>query len=259
MIKPLLLCLAISSSLFAQQKTVTLDSWFNNEHHKDSTGKMVSFHYKWEETDNNGYSIFADALRAKGATLTTLNEAPSASNLAAAGIYIIVDPDNAKESPDPHYIGPADISFIKDWVSQGGVLVLFANDSANVELPHFNDLAGVFHLHFNNDLVCHVKDDAHFEDGAIIPADRHVFRSSKKIFMKDACSISFSHPGYAVLKSKDAPVIALSQYGKGVVIAVGDPWLYNEYVNGRLPSSFENDKALKDFSDWILGWMRFKQ
>jgi hypothetical protein len=244
-------------SLFAQEKTVTLDSYFNNEHHKDSTGKSVSFHYKWEETDNNGYSIFGNALKARNATLTTLYDAPSAANLQQTGVYIIVDPDNARESPDPHLISSQDISVIRNWVNAGGVLVLFANDSANVELPHFNELAAAFSLHFNNDLISHVKDDAHFEDGAIHPADRHVFRSAKKIFIKDACSISMSHPAYSILKTADgATIIALTEYGHGVVIAVGDPWLYNEYVNGRLPADFDNDKAANDFAKWVLGWMR---
>jgi len=41
-------------------KTVILDSYFNDEHRKDAlTGQTLSFHYKWEEQDNNGFSFFA--------------------------------------------------------------------------------------------------------------------------------------------------------------------------------------------------------
>jgi len=36
-------------------------------------------------------------------------------------------------------------------------------------------------------------------------------------------------------------VCAYSQFGKGTVIVVGDPWLYNEYGNRKLPDSFSND------------------
>jgi unsaturated rhamnogalacturonyl hydrolase len=71
--------------------------------------------------------------------------------------------------------------------------------------------------------------------------------------MKDACSIGLTGTAVPVLKNKDgATVIASAKYGKGTVIAVGDPWLYNEYVNGRLPAGYENDKAVSDIARWLL-------
>jgi unsaturated rhamnogalacturonyl hydrolase len=37
------------------------------------------------------------------------------------------------------------------------------------------------------------------------------------------------------------------------VFAVGDPWFYNEYTDGRkLPEDFENFKAAQDFVRWVL-------
>jgi unsaturated rhamnogalacturonyl hydrolase len=37
------------------------------------------------------------------------------------------------------------------------------------------------------------------------------------------------------------------------VFAVGDPWLYNEYVDGRrIDTSFENFEAGKDLAGWLL-------
>jgi unsaturated rhamnogalacturonyl hydrolase len=45
----------------------------------------------------------------------------------------------------------------------------------------------------------------------------------------------------------------MSSYGKGTIIAVGDPWLYNEYVDGRkLPNVFENFEAAKNLAQWLL-------
>jgi unsaturated rhamnogalacturonyl hydrolase len=45
----------------------------------------------------------------------------------------------------------------------------------------------------------------------------------------------------------------VAPYGKGYVFAVGDPWLYNEYVDGRkLPSSFQNFEALQQIVNWIV-------
>jgi unsaturated rhamnogalacturonyl hydrolase len=43
--------------------------------------------------------------------------------------------------------------------------------------------------------------------------------------------------------------MAVSKFGRGTVFAVGDPWLYNEYVDGRkLPAAFDNYKAAQDLS-----------
>jgi hypothetical protein len=236
-----------------QQKRVLLDSYFNDEHIRDATGKSVSYHYKWEEKDNNGFSIFGQAFEGHGATLSTLYQAPTPRNLQKADIYIIVDPDTRKESPDPKYIAPENVRVIADWVDHGGVLLLMANDSANVELKHFNTLAEQFGIHFNDDLRNHVKDDAHFQDGALTIAEGNpVLKTAKKIFMKDICSLTLTGMAYPALRDGQAIIIAISKFGKGTVIAVGDPWLYNEYTNGRLPPEYENDKAASDLSLWLL-------
>jgi unsaturated rhamnogalacturonyl hydrolase len=54
--------------------------------------------------------------------------------------------------------------------------------------------------------------------------------------------------------------MAVARLGKGSVFAVGDPWLYNEYVDGRkLPPEFENYKAATDLSRWLLKTVNRKQ
>jgi unsaturated rhamnogalacturonyl hydrolase len=230
-----------------------LDYYFNHEVHKNKSGHQERFHYMWEDTTNTGFSILGTAFKNNGAKLTSLDKAPTADNLSAANIYIIVDPDTKKESPNPNYIEEKDIKEIVKWVKAGGVLVMLANDSANVELPHFNHLAARFGMHFNNDMQNHVIDDNHFQDGAIVTTNNSVFKTADKIFMKDVCSISLSGPAHAFLKnSNNAVVMAVAKYGKGAVFAVGDPWLYNEYTNGRLPAGYENKKAADDIAKWLI-------
>ena len=47
--------------------------------------------------------------------------------------------------------------------------------------------------------------------------------------------------------------MATAKVGKGTVFAVGDPWLYNEYVDGRrLPDQYENFKAATDLVNWLI-------
>ena len=124
-------------------KTVLLDYYFNHETRMDA-GKAVRFHYIWEEDDNNGYSIFGNIFNRYGVQTKSLETAPTANNLKGADMYIIVDPDTTSENKTPNYVQPKDVDAIYNWVKEGGVLLLFANDSPNVEFSHFNRLAARF-------------------------------------------------------------------------------------------------------------------
>jgi unsaturated rhamnogalacturonyl hydrolase len=251
----IVLLTAISSSAaWAQSKTVTLDYFFNNEYRKNASGAMERFHYTWEDTRSSGYSIWGDIFKKQGATLKSLTVEPSAESLKGSDIYIIVDPDTKKETANPNYIEARHMEVITTWVKNGGVLVMLANDSANVELPHFNQLAEKFGIHFNDDLYKHVI-DKQFEMGAInVPPGNPVFKTATKVYLKDIATLKLSGNATPVLTDSNKVIVAIARYGKGIVFAVGDPWIYNEYTNGRLPASdgFENDKAAEDITKWLL-------
>ena len=243
---------AISAVPFMlKAQTVTLDYYFNHEVHKTKEGAVERFHYLWEEKDLNGYSNWGDAFVAAGAKIKSLDAAPTVDNLKGTDIYIIVDPDTKKESPNPNYIMPKDVDQIEKFVKAGGVLVMMANDSANVELPHFNTLAAKFGMHFTDDLNNHVLGNK-IESGTMMVEGNPLFPTAKKIYMKDICGIALSGPAKPLLKNGDAVVIATAKYGKGTVFAVADPWLYNEYTNGHLPAGYDNDKAIVDVTQWLL-------
>jgi unsaturated rhamnogalacturonyl hydrolase len=238
----------------AQTKVVTLDYFFNNEYRKNVSGTIERFHYTWEDTKSSGYSIWGDIFKKNGATLKSLTGEPSAESLKGSDIYIIVDPDTRKETANPNYIELKHIKAITTWVKNGGVLVMLANDSANAELPHLNNLAEKFGIHFNDDLYKHVI-DKQFEMGTInIPPDNLIFKMARKVYLKDIATLKLSFNARPVLTDSNKVIVAIAHYGKGIVFAVGDPWIYNEYTNGRLPSSFgfENDKAAEDITQWLL-------
>jgi len=47
--------------------------------------------------------------------------------------------------------------------------------------------------------------------------------------------------------------LQLQKYGKGKVFAIGDPLLYNRYVDGRkLPAEWQNFTAAKELVQWLL-------
>ena len=257
----LVISLMISPELMAQQKTVTLDYYFNNEYRKNKAGEQERYHYTWEDTKSSGFSIWGDIFKKNGAGLKSLENEPTPDNLKGTDIYIIVDPDTKKETSDPHYIENRHIKTLVDWVKQGGLLVLMANDSANAELPHLNTLAAKFGIHFNDDLYKHVI-GTQFEMGAIhVPANDPLFKTAQKVYLKDIATLQLSAPAKPLLVDDGHVILGVAQYGKGRVVAVGDPWLYNEYTNGRLPAAmgFDNDKAADDLSKWLLDQVPAKQ
>lgn len=241
-------------TLKAQHPTVTLDYYFNHELRKTPGGALEQFHYTWEDQQNTGYSIWGKEFVKNGAHLKSLPKEPTKTNLKGTDIYIIADPDTKKETLEPHYIEEKDVDVIAGWVKGGGVLVMMANDSANVELPHFNKLAEKFGIHFNDDLYKHVVDDQ-FDMGALYvkPGDL-IFKTAKKLYLKDIATITVTPPARAAFRDNGHVIIAVAHYGKGTVFAVGDPWFYNEYTNGRLPASFkfDNDKAANDVAKWLI-------
>jgi unsaturated rhamnogalacturonyl hydrolase len=234
-------------------KTVTLDNYFNHEMRKDNFGKPEQFHYIWDEVDINGYSMFGNIFNKYGVKTNSLKTAPTLENLKSSSIYIIVDPDNERESEHPNYINENDINSIYEWVKDGGVLLLFGNDSANVEFSHFNKLAARFGIQFNFD--CINKETGRNFDMAKIDVDpnNHIFKNITKVYIKEYSSLSLKRPAYPGLKQGNTNVVAVAKIGKGTVFAVGDPWFYNEYTDGRkLPPDFQNYQAAEELVKWAI-------
>ncbi len=235
-------------------RTVLLDGYFNHETKADPvTGDTIQYHYIWNEDDNNGYSMFKNVFTKYGIQAKMLTTAVKPSALKGVDIYLIVDPDWIKENPHPRYINPENIATIYNWVKNGGVLLLFGNDSANVEFKHFNQLAARFGIQFNEDSRNRVQ-GTNFETGTFnLPPGDSIFKSARKIYIKELATLRLQPPAYAVLKAGEDVIMAVSKLGKGTVFAIGDPWLYNEYLDGRkLPADLENFKAAEDLVQWII-------
>lgn len=234
-------------------KTVTLDNYFNHEMRKDNFGKPEQFHYIWDEEDINGYSMFGNIFNKYGVKINSLKTAPTLENLKNSSVYIIVDPDNERESEHPNYINENDIHSIYEWVKDGGVLLLFGNDSANVEFLHFNKLAARFGIQFN--FNCMNKETGRNFEMAKIDVDpnNYIFKNTTKVYIKEYSSLSLKRPAYPVLKEGNTNVVAVAKIGKGTVFAVGDPWFYNEYTDGRkLPPDYKNYQATEELVKWAI-------
>jgi unsaturated rhamnogalacturonyl hydrolase len=238
---------------YGEGKTVTLDRYFNSEQKKDVTGVNTYWHYDWAERANGGFYNFGALYQAAGAKLATLDVAPTPALLKNSSVYIVVDPDHKKDNPNPNFITAADIATISNWVKAGGTLILMANDSANCELDNMNKLAAVFGINFTNKSINMVKNDQYIQGEVLPNAGNNIFTTTKKMYLKEVSALAIKKPATAVIYTKDDVIIATSKFGKGKVLAVGDPWLYNEYVDGRkLPAIFENNKAAADLVKWAL-------
>ena len=66
---------------------VLLDAWYNSQQRKNAAGQTESFHYKWTDWSDSGYSLFAHMLRSAGLATQTLPAAPTPESLASAAYY----------------------------------------------------------------------------------------------------------------------------------------------------------------------------
>lgn len=245
--------LELAKHVVDQRPVVGLDNYFNHETNK-KTGKI--YHYTWDDQANSGFSQLGDIFQKKGALLKTIGQEPIKSILGYLDVYMIVDPDTTSENPNPNYISADDVTAIKNWVREGGVLMLMANDGPNCEFTHYNALAETFGFHFVP-VTMNPVIDHDWEMGAETNLPNHpIFKGVDKIYMKEVAPIVLSKDAKPVLvdhRDGDHVFIGEASYGKGKVLAIGDPWLYNEYIgNSRLPDSFENMKAAHNLVDYLL-------
>src|SRR4030095_2935049 len=234
-------------------RTVMLDSYFNNEMKKDETGHMMSWHYKWDELPNSGFSLWGNIFRSYGVKTETLSAAPSATNLKGSDIYIIVDPDTQKEAEKPNLVDSKDVAAVVDWVKRGGVLVLMGNDAGNAEFDHFNQLARAFGIEFKQDSRNRVQGNE-FSQGKLTVTPPHpIFKTARNLYLKEISTLQLTAPARAVFVDGGDNIMAVAKVGKGTVFAVGDPWLYNEYTDGRkLPPEYDTFKAATDLALWLI-------
>jgi lysophospholipase L1-like esterase len=238
-------------------RTVGLDCFFNCEWKTGNDGGRVRYHYTWDDTANSGFSILGTIISRTGATILHVPSAPTPEALAPLGVYIIVDPDTPQETPVPSYIDPPAAEVIERWVSGGGVLVLMGNDKGNAEFEHLNDLAGRFGIHFNEDSR-HRVIGKNFAAGTCDSLPPHpIFLGVRRIYLKEVSSLSVSDGAEAVLNEEGSVLMACARYGSGMVFAVGDPWLYNEYIDSRkLPPDYDNAMAGENLFRWLLNGSR---
>jgi len=127
------------------------------------------------------------------------------------------------------------------------------NDSGNCEFAHFNLLPEKFGIHFNEDSRNKVIGHEYETGSFAITVQDAIFKTTKKIYIKEISTLNITNPAKAHFTDGHDVIISVSKVGKGTVFAVGDPWFYNEYLDGRkLPAVYENYHAATDLVKWLL-------
>ena len=237
-------------------QTVLLDAWYNSQQRKNAAGEMESFHYKWTDRSDSGYALLGHMFSSYGVATRTLSTAPTKDNLRAAQYYLIVSPDIPVKNPTPHYMNEKDATEVADWVRAGGMLILMENDPPNADIDHLNLLASRFGIHFDDVLHHHILGE-HVEDGRIqVAPNGRLFRHPHTLYMKDTCAITLRKPAVALLRDRGDVVMATTRFGRGTVFAAVDPWLYNEYTDGRnnprIYDQFDNFAGGQELVRWLI-------
>lgn len=203
-------------------KIVAVDNWHNKE-----SGQHEG-HYAWNANYMGGFSGLGHMLKGIGAGLKNVKEPFTTKSLNGIDLLIVADPDNEKESKTPNYFTDAEIEATTKWVDNGGTLVLLGNDPGNAEFPRFNALAKRFGIEFIESKHTDSNGNAKL---TLTTSQSGWFTPNLKFYAVDVAPLSLTAPNSEVLLAeRNTPIIATVKHGRGRVLAVGDPWLYNEYL-----------------------------
>ena len=202
-------------------RIILLDGWHNDE--------KQQLHYRWDGTYQGGFSQLGTLLRELGGNLRTLKEPITGTSLRGADCLILVDPDTPAETESPRFFDDKEAAAIDEWVSNGGNLVLLGNDKGNAEFEHFNKVATRFGIKFVEGK--HVNQQGLSKLKLKSNGKHPVFAGDLEFYGVDLAPLEVTAAGAEILMSDNGvALMAIIKHGKGSVFALGDPWLYNEYI-----------------------------
>ena len=208
-----------ASAPLRAQAVVALDGYHNNE------SKMPE-HYQWEGTSDGSFSKLGNAFREHDVEVRTIRSRIDAKALEGVQLLIIVDPDTPDETSDRKYIDDAEIGALLRWVNDGGRLVLLVNDKGHAEFTHFNKLASRFGIQFREETFPKVSGKAILEASG----SDAIFEGGLKAYLVEVAPLTLTLPAQSMMKVDGTDVMAMARVGRGIVFALGDPWLYDEYI-----------------------------
>jgi len=134
------------------------------------------------------------------------------------------------------------------------------NDSEHADQAHFDELSDRFGIHFNSVTRNREVGDDYTNTLVKIPAGTAgIFRDAHLALMKETCTITVKDPAQPMLTDKGDNLaegdvfMSVAHVGKGLVYANVDPWIYNEYTDGRkAPLGEDNFAGAQELTRWLV-------
>ena len=122
--------------------------------------------------------------------------------------------------------------------------MLLGNDKGHAEFTHFNRLASHFGIQFLEETFPKVSGKAILEASG---ADA-IFEGGLKAYLVEVAPLKLTLPAQSMMRVDGTDVMALAHFGSGMVFALGDPWLYDEYIERG-----DNVKIATNLFSMLLG------
>lgn len=111
-----------------------------------------------------------------------------------------------------------------------------------------------FGLHFNDTTILQLDIPTKENPDNVYPL-QGTLEGADKMYMRGTSSIECGKGARRIVWTMDNDVvIAEASYGKGLVIAISDPWVYNEYIyHTLLPDNYDNASPAERIVERLLG------
>jgi len=149
-----------------------------------------------------------------------------------------------------------EINSIKNWVFEGGALFLLYEYEVDKWLSNINELSNQFGIHFNNNVLLdsiHCIGTPSVVNITITDNSHPILKDLSSIIYYTGCTLSTKGDSHGILFSDHdsipplSPVIAVSEFGKGRVVAMGETDLFD---SDRLKEA-DNSKLLVNIFKWL--------
>lgn len=209
---------------------------------------------------NSGYLVLANCLKVRGFSVDGIKTPITYNELIKYDIFVIPSAYSSKFSSD-------EINAIHEFVGNGGGLLIMNNDGGDpARNTNQNDISKVFGVTFNPDRI---KDPTNHhpasEEWPLIrnlKKEHDITKGVKDFVFYWGCSLSVKYPAVAIawtasdFSPKNTPVIAISRYGDGRVICIGDDSTFSDFDGDENSihaiEEYDNKQLAMGIFNWLL-------